>query len=84
MNGARRFPGINDRATRHTGPGVRAGFAMSVRQEGRLQMHTQLSFGGQVIQEGTLKLSDDGRTVVRELWVPARPSEKDSLVYEKQ
>jgi hypothetical protein len=68
----------------HTGPGARAGFAMSVKQEGRLQMHTQLSFGGQVIQEGTLKLSDDGRTVVRQLWVPARPSETDSLVYEKQ
>ncbi len=68
----------------HTGPQARQGFSMSIRQEGPLQMHTESLFEGRVIREGTLKLSDDGSTVVHESWVPEHTNEKDSLVYEKQ
>jgi len=68
----------------HAGPWAREGFAVSVRKEGPLQMHTESSFEGRVYREGTLRLSDDGRTVVQESWVPERPNEKDSIVYEKQ
>ena len=61
----------------------RVGFAMSIRPEGPRQMHIENSFEGRVIRKGTLKLSEDGRTVISESWVADRPDERDSVVYEK-
>jgi len=47
-------------------------------------MHTKYSFEGHVIREGTLTLSDDGRTITDESWIPEHVNEKDTYVYEKQ
>jgi len=68
----------------HTDPRARRGFSTSIRQESSSQIHTQQLFEGRVIREGTLRLSDDGRTLTKESWVPQRADEKDFFVYEKQ
>jgi hypothetical protein len=72
------------RTPMHTSPRARQGFAMSIKQASPVQMHTEISFEGRVIREGTLTISNDGRTIIQESWAPERLSEKDSFVYEKQ
>jgi hypothetical protein len=72
------------RTLMHGGPYAREGFSMSIKQESPVQMHTEISFEGHVIREGTLALSNDRRTIVQESWTPEHMDEKDSFVLEKQ
>lgn len=66
------------------GPRVRPGTAIVVRLIDPREFSTRLTFSGQVIREGTLGVSEDGRTLLQESWDPKNPDEKDHLVYDKQ
>jgi hypothetical protein len=70
-------------ATMH-GPGVSQGVTMAIKPRGSREFITLRKFNGQIINEGSLKLSGDGRTLVEEYWRPDRPSERAVLVYERQ
>ncbi len=39
---------------------------------------------GQIVNQGSMKISADGRSLVEEFWSPERPNLKTILVYEKQ
>lgn len=39
---------------------------------------------GKVLTQGSLELSDDGRTITNSWWNPDRPDDKGTLVYEKK
>jgi hypothetical protein len=66
------------------GPRVRPGSAMSLKAIGPREFRTQLIFSGHVIRNGTLDISEDGRTLLQETWEPEDQEEKDRLVYDKQ
>jgi len=65
-------------------PRAKPGFSISMKREGPQQFHREISFEDRVIREGTMKLSEDGRTIVFESWIPGHSNERDSFVYEKQ
>lgn len=66
------------------GRGVPQGLTMAVRPNGPREFLTFKKFQGRVVNEGSLKLSADGRTLVEEYWAPNSPNQKATLVYEKQ
>jgi hypothetical protein len=66
------------------GPRVRSGFEISVRAISSREFQTHLILSGQMIRQGTLEISEDGRTLIQESWAPKNPDEKDRLVYDKQ
>jgi len=66
------------------GPGVSQGLTMAVRPHGRREFLTVKKAGGKIVNEGSLRLSWDGRTLVEEYWSPSAPKEKATLVYDKQ
>jgi hypothetical protein len=66
------------------GPGVPQGLTMAITSHGSREFLTLKKMAGQTINQGSLRLSADGRTLVEEYWKPSRPDEKASLVYEKQ
>jgi hypothetical protein len=66
------------------GPGVLQGLTMAIRPRGPQEFLTLRKLGGQITNQGSLRLSADGRTLVEEYWRPDRPNEKAVLVYERQ
>ncbi len=62
------------------GPGVPKGSTMATRPNGTYNMLTTQKANGRVINQGFLRLSADGRTLVEEYWSPSRPDEKAVLV----
>jgi hypothetical protein len=70
-------------ATMH-GPGVPQGLTMAIRSSSPREFRTLKKMSGQIVNEGSMRLSADGRVLVEEYWNPNRPDEKATLVYEKQ
>jgi hypothetical protein len=66
------------------GPGVPQGPTMAIRPHGPQEFLTLKKMGGQIVNEGSLTLSADGRTLVEEYWSPRAPDQKAVVVYEKQ
>lgn len=66
------------------GPGVPQGLTMAIRPHGPQEFLTLKKVGGQIINQGSLRLSADGRTLVEESWGPGTPDQKATLVYKKQ
>jgi hypothetical protein len=66
------------------GPSVPQGLTLAARVIGPREFRTLKKFGGKVANEGSLKLSADGRTLVEEYWSPTRPEQKATLVYDRQ
>jgi hypothetical protein len=66
------------------GPGVPQRLTMAIRPHGRQEFLTVKKVGDQIINQGSLSLSADGRILVEEYWSPSAPDQKATLVYEKQ
>jgi hypothetical protein len=66
------------------GPGIPQGLTMAIIPHGPQEFLTLRKFGGQITNQGSLRISADGRTLVEEYWVPRRPEQKATLVYERQ
>lgn len=66
------------------GPGLPKGITMAIRPNGAFELLTTKKTDGKVINQGFLRLSADGRTLVEEYWSPNSPDEKAVLVYDKQ
>ena len=66
------------------GPGVPQGVTMAIRPHGAQEFLTLKKIGGKIVNEGSLRLSADGRILVEEYWSPSAPAQKAMLVYEKQ
>ncbi|HMG84436.1 MAG TPA: hypothetical protein VK574_01760 [Terracidiphilus sp.] len=59
------------------------GFSRSVKTLGPRQLQTEDTCAGRVIRRTTWKVSDDGKTLYEESWVPKNSAQKDLLVYER-
>jgi hypothetical protein len=66
------------------GSGVPQGLTMAIRPNGPREFLTLKKVDGKIVNQGSLGLSADGRTLVEEYWAPSRPDERAKLVYEKQ
>lgn len=66
------------------GPGVPDGLTMAVTPHGAREFFTLKKMGGQIINQGSLRLSADGRNMVEEYWNPRAPEQKAKLVYDRQ
>jgi len=60
------------------------GTTFATRVAGRRELLTLTKRNGKVLSQGSLKLSNDGRTVTDSWWNPDRPDDKGMLVYEKR
>lgn len=66
------------------GPGIPQGLTMAVTPRGPQEFLTLKKVGEQITNQGSLRLSADGRTLVEEYWHPSTPDQKVRLVYDKQ
>src|SRR5580700_509633 len=66
------------------GPGLLIRTTLAIRPNGAYEFLTTKKTDGRVINQGSLKLSADGHTLVEEYWSPNSPDEKAILVYDKQ
>lgn len=66
------------------GPSVPQGLTMAVKPRGPREFLTQKKMGDNVVNQGFLRLSMDGRTLLEEYWRPSQPEQKARLVYDKQ
>jgi len=61
-----------------------AKITLSVTPEGSQKLLTVQKLNGTILNNGTLTLSSDGRSITEETWKPDAPKVKSRLVYEKQ
>jgi hypothetical protein len=66
------------------GPHALAGMTNAVRRTGEREFLILSKRNGQVLGQGSLKLSDDGRTITESWWKPDKPANKSTLYYEKK
>lgn len=66
------------------GPHASEGTTYSVRFAGRREFLILTKSNGKVLTQGSLELSDDGKTVTEYRWSPDRPAAKVTLVYERK
>jgi hypothetical protein len=66
------------------GTGIPNGTTLAIKPNGAYELLTTKKADGRVINQGSLRLSADGRTLTEEYWPPSRPDEKAVLVYDKQ
>jgi hypothetical protein len=66
------------------GQGLPKGITMAIRPNGPYELPTTKKADGRVINQGSLKLSMDGRTLIEEYWSPNTTDEKAVLVYDRQ
>lgn len=66
------------------GPHAPEGTTLSVRPAGSHGFLIVMKHHGEVLSQGSLKLSDDGRVITNVWWKPDRPAAKGTLLYEKR
>jgi hypothetical protein len=66
------------------GPGIPPGVSLEIKTQDRRQFLVLRSFQGSVINQGIMKISSDGRTLVEEFWKPDGTDARTVLVYQKQ
>lgn len=66
------------------GPHAPEGTTFAVRPAGNRKFLTVTKRRGRVFSEGSLELSNDGKSIIDTWWNPDRPNVKGTLVYEKQ
>ena len=74
---------VNDPPSPIRGLNQPSGFSRSIQILGARQLQTEDSFAGRVVRRTNWRVSDDGRTLYEESWVPESPAQKNLLVYEK-
>jgi hypothetical protein len=60
------------------------GVTYAAQHAGRRELLYLTKRNGKVLNQGSLKLSNDGRTIIDIWWDPDRPDDKGTLVYEKE
>lgn len=65
------------------GPTVPDGVTISVKEQSPLELDTVSKYKGVVVNQGTLQLSADGRSLQEDFWRPGS-NQKSQLVYERQ
>jgi hypothetical protein len=70
--------------TAERGSNVPEGTTFAVRPAGQREFLVLTKRNGEVLNQGSLELSDDGRIITDTWWNPDRPSVKGTLVYEKK
>jgi hypothetical protein len=66
------------------GPYVLEGVTNSIKPAGQHKFLIQSMRNGEVLTQGFLELSNDGRAITDSWWNPGKPADKDTLVYEKK
>lgn len=66
------------------GPHVLAGVTYAVRPSGQRGFLILVKRNGKVLDQESLELSNDGKTITESWWNRDRPADKGALVYEKQ
>jgi hypothetical protein len=66
------------------GPGVPAGETRAMTAHGSNEFLSLTKSQGKVLQQGSLTISADGRTIVEQYWRPNLPNERAVLTFEKQ
>lgn len=66
------------------GPHAPEGMTCSVRIAGRRKISTLMRGNSKGLTQGSLELSDDGRTITESWWNPDQPNDKGTLIYEKK
>ena len=66
------------------GPGVPPGGTIAVKPNGPREFSTLRKFKGQITNQGIMRVSVDGRTLVEAFWSSERPDQKALLVYERR
>lgn len=67
----------------HGPPGMPKDLTLAVKPHGPLEFLTQKKSAGRIVNNGLLKVSADGRTLIEEYWSPDRPEQKAVLVYDR-
>lgn len=60
------------------------GITYSARLAGRREIHTLTKHNGRALTQGSLELSDDGRSITDSWWPPGQLNSKVTLIYEKK
>jgi hypothetical protein len=66
------------------GPHAPEGVTYAVRAAGKHEFLILTKRSGRVLTQGSLELSDDGRVITDSWWNPSRPTDKGTLVYDKE
>ena len=66
------------------GRSLPAGSTIAIKTQNRSELLVLRKLNGQIVNQGSMKISGDGHTLVEEFWSPNRPDLKTILVYEKQ
>ena len=66
-----------------SGPHAAVGMTYEIRWAGQRNLLIRCRHDGKPFNQVNLKLSDDGRVITNSWWESARPTDKDTLVYEK-
>jgi hypothetical protein len=66
------------------GPSVPPGITVAIKTLDHDELLVLRKLNGQVVNQGSMRISPDGHTLVEEFWSPDRPNLKTILVYEKQ
>jgi hypothetical protein len=66
------------------GPHAVQGVTYAVQRVGNRELAFLTKRSGKILTQDALELSNDGRTIIDSWWNPDRPSNKGTLVYEKQ
>ncbi len=66
------------------GPHAPEGMTYSARLVGQREFRTLTKRNGKVLTQGSLKLSNDGKSITELWWNPDRPADKGTLVYDKK
>ena len=66
------------------GPGVPRGITVAIETMDHDELLVLRKLNGRTVNQGSMKISADGRTLVEEFWSQDRPNLKTILVYEKR
>jgi hypothetical protein len=77
-------PGLNGTDATVHGQQVPLGLTIAIEPNGSYEFLITRKLGGQIVNQGFFRLSEDRRTLVEEYWRPERPNERAVLIYEKQ
>jgi hypothetical protein len=57
---------------------------LSAKKIGEGELFVEQKLDGRVLRDTSMTMSQDGRTLIQEVWRPENPSQKERLVYQRQ
>jgi len=77
-------PALDGSDAAWSGQGVVPGVTMAVEPHGPREFRVLRKFKGRITNQGLMRVSADGRTLVEAFWSPDHPDQKVLLVYQKR